>query len=94
MATVSGIVHNGGQASASGVRVRITAGGVSTTKYVGTVLAGGQRSVSATIDAGAYDSIHWPVPTSIIADPSNTIQEGDESNNTTNSSFPESNDCG
>ena len=94
MATVSGIVHNGGQTSASGVRVRITAGGVSTTKYVGTISAGGQRSVSATIDAGAYDSVHWPVPTSIIADPSNVIQEGDESNNTANSSFPESNDCG
>ncbi len=93
MATVTGIVHNGGQADASNVRARVTANGVSDTVNVGTLPAGGQRSVSATIDAGAYDGVSWPLATSITADPLHQIDEADESNNTTNSSFPQSSDC-
>ena len=93
MATVTGVVHNGGQESASNVRARVTANGVSTTVLVGSISAGGQKTVSATIDAGSYDSVSWPLPTSITADPLGQITEADESNNTTNSSFPESSDC-
>jgi len=93
IATVTGIVHNGGQASASNVKARITAGGKSTTVTVGTISAGGQTTVSATIDVGAYDLVSWPVSTSIEADPYNSITEADESNNTTNSSFPQSSEC-
>ncbi|MFC2095279.1 CARDB domain-containing protein [Candidatus Bipolaricaulota bacterium] len=93
IATITGIVHNGGQASASGVRARITAGGVSTSKYVGTIAAGGHKTVTATIDIGAYDNVSWVVPTSIKADPYNAVEEADESNNTTDSSFPESSEC-
>lgn len=93
VATITGVVHNGGQVPASGVRVRITAGGARRTVVAGTIPAGGRKTVSATIDVGAYDSVRWPVPTSITADPNHTIEEGDESNNTTNSSFPESSSC-
>ena len=93
MATVTGVVHNGGQADATNVRARVTANGVSDTVFVGTIPAGGQKSVSATIDAGAYDSVSWPLPTSITADPLHQIDEADESNNTTDSSFPQSSDC-
>ncbi|MCK5247596.1 hypothetical protein KAR02_11880, partial [Candidatus Bipolaricaulota bacterium] len=93
MATVTGIVHNGGQADAANVRATITAGGKSTTVSAGTISAGGQTTVSATIDVGAYDSVSWPIPTSIEADPYHAITEADESNNTTNSSFPESSEC-
>ena len=66
---------------------------MSTSKYVGTIAAGSQKTVSATIDIGAYDSVSWVVPTSIKADPSNLVQEADESNNTTDSGFPESSEC-
>ena len=93
IATVTGIVHNGGQADASNVRARVTAGGKSTTVTVGSISAGGQKTVSATIDVGAYDTTSWPVSTSITADPLHQITEADESNNTTNSSFPQSSDC-
>ena len=93
IATVTGVVHNGGQASASNVMARVTAGGYSQTVSVGTLAAGSQRSVSATIDIGPYDSVSWPVQTSITADPSGAIAEADESNNTTDSSFPETSDC-
>ncbi len=93
IATVTGIVHNGGQADAANVRAQITAGGKSTTVTVGTITAGGQKTVSATLDIGDYDLVSWPVPTSIEADPYHTITEADESNNTTNSSFPQSSDC-
>ncbi len=93
MATVTGIVHNGGQAAASSVRVCISAGGETTSEYVGTISAGSQRRVSATIDIGPYDRVSWAVPTSITADPGNLIQEADESNNMTRSSFPESSEC-
>jgi len=94
IATVTGVVHNGGQADASGVQAQVVAGGVSTIVHVGTILAGGQETVSVTIDIGPYDGVSWPVPTSITADPSDSIREADESNNTTDSSFPESSDCG
>ena len=93
VATVTGVVHNGGQASASGVQARITAGGRSTTVPVGTIAAGGQKIVTATIDVGSIDVVGWPVSTSITADPSNAIAEADESNNTTDSAFPQSSDC-
>ncbi|MCK5827973.1 hypothetical protein KAH43_05540 [Candidatus Bipolaricaulota bacterium] len=93
IATVTGIIHNGGKATASGVRARVTAGCISDTVYVGTILAGSQKTVSATLDIGAYDGVSWPVPTSITADPSDTVDEADESNNTTSSSFPESSEC-
>ena len=91
--TVTGIVHNGGQESASNVRARITAGGVSKTVYVGTLAAGAQKTISATVTIGAYDNVQWPVGTSITVDPSRQIEEADETNNTTDSSFPESNEC-
>ena len=93
VATVTGIVHNGGQASASNVRARVTAGGKSTTVLVGTLAAGSQKTISATIDVGPYDTTSWPVSTSITADYGNLITEADESNNTTNSAFPQSSDC-
>ena len=93
VATVTGVVHNGGQATASNVRAQITAGGKSTTVTVGTLAAGAQKTVSATIDVGSYDLVSWPVPTSITADPFDSIAEADETNNTTNSSFPQSSDC-
>ena len=93
IATVTGVVHNGGQATASNVRARITAGGKSTTVTVGTLAAGAQKTVSATIDIGDYDLVSWPVSTSITADPSDSISEADETNNTTHSSFPQSSDC-
>ena len=93
IATVTGIVHNGGQADAANVRATITAGGRSTTVSAGTISAGGQKTVSATIDVGAYDSVSWPVSTSIEADPTHAITEADESNNTTTSAFPQSSDC-
>ena len=93
IATVSGIVHNGGQASASNVRARITAGDVSKIVYVGTLGAGAQKAISAAMDIGAYDSVRWPVPMSITVDPIRQIEEADETNNTTDSSFPESNEC-
>ena len=93
VATVTGIVHNGGRASASNVRARVTAGGKSTTVTVGTISAGGQKAVSATLDIGAYDTVSWPVSTSITADPLHQITEADESNNTTNSAFPQSSNC-
>ncbi|MBU1050479.1 hypothetical protein KKG90_10715, partial [Candidatus Bipolaricaulota bacterium] len=93
IATVTGIVHNGGQADAANVKAEITAGGKSTVVTVGTISAGGQKTVSATIDVGDYNQVSWPVSTSIEADPYHTITEADESNNTTNSSFPQSSDC-
>ena len=93
IATVTGVVHNGGQASASGVVASITAGNVSTMITVGSIPAGGQRTVSATIDVGSYDTTNWPVPTSITADPYDQITEADETNNTTDSAFPQSSEC-
>ena len=93
IATVTGVVHNGGQATASNVRAKVTAGGKSTTVTVGTLEPGSVKTVSATIDVGAYDLVSWPVPTSITADPFDSIDEADETNNTTNSSFPQSSDC-
>jgi hypothetical protein len=93
IATVTGIVHNGGQADASNVRARVTAGGTSTIVTVGSISAGGQKTVSATLDVGSYDTVSWPVQTSITADPTSVIAEADETNNTTNSAFPQSSDC-
>ena len=93
IATVTGIVHNGGQASASLVRARVTADGKSTTVTVGSIAAGGQAQVSASINLGAYGSASWPVQTSITADPSDAITEADETNNTTQSAFPQSSNC-
>ncbi|MBN1859262.1 hypothetical protein JW848_08670 [Candidatus Bipolaricaulota bacterium] len=93
VAPITGIVHNGGQASASGVRASITAGGGSTTVLVGTIGAGGQKAVTATIDVGSIDVVGRPVSTSITADPSNTIAEADESNNTTDSAFAQAGGC-
>jgi|GEM_PF-3463850 hypothetical protein len=93
IATVTGIVHNGGQADAANVRAEVSAGGKSTVITVGTISAGGQKMVSATIDVGAYDQVSWPVSTSIEADPYHAITEADETNNTTSSSFPESSGC-
>jgi len=94
IATVTGVVHNGGQATASNVRARVTAAGRSRTVAVGTIAAGGRKSISATIDIGPYDSVGWPFPTSITADPFDQIDEADESNNTTASSIPEGAECG
>jgi len=93
IATVTGIVHNGGQASATGVRACITGNGVSKTVTVGTLMAGQQKQVSATLDLGSIDTMVWPVQTSIMADPSNAITEADETNNNTNSAFPQSSTC-
>ena len=93
IATVTGVVHNGGQAAASNVRAKVTAGGTSTTVTVGTLAAGATKTISATIDVGDYDQVSWPVPTSITADPFDSIDEADETNNTTSSSFPQSSDC-
>jgi len=93
IARVSGTVHNGGQASASNVKARLMAGGKTTWASVGTISAGGQKTVSATIDVGAYDSVSWPVSISVTADHTNSITEADETNNTTKSSFPENSDC-
>jgi len=93
VATVTGIVHNGGKATASNVWVSITAGKVCIQQAAGTIPAGGQKTVRATIDVGAYDTTTWPVRTSITADPNHTITEADESNNTTDSAFPQSSDC-
>ena len=93
IATVTGIVHNGGQASASGVKALVMANGVSKTVTVGTLAAGSQRKVSATLDLGSIDTMTWPAQTSITADPSNLITEADETNNMTNSAFPQSSTC-
>ncbi len=87
VATVTGVVHNGGQAAASGVVASVTAGNVST------MVAVGQRTVSATIDVGPYDTTSWPVPTSITANPYDQITEADETNNSTDSAFPQSSEC-
>ena len=93
VATVSGIVHNGGQASATGVQARVIAAGSSQIAYVGTVPPGGQKTVRATVDAGAYDAVPWPCPIAITADPYDTVDETDEQNNTTHASFPEASEC-
>lgn len=93
IATVSSIVHNGGQATASNVKALVMANGVSQTVTVGTLAAGAQKSVSATLNLGPYDTVAWPVQTSMTADPSNEIPEADETNNSTNSAFPQSSDC-
>ena len=88
----SGVVHNGGQADASGFRVRIEADGHASYVSAGTIQAGGQRVVSASINVGSYDSISWPISISVEADPSGVVTEADETNNKTSSSVPESND--
>jgi len=93
IATVTGIVHNGGQATATGVKARVTANGVSKTVSVGTLTAGSQKQVSAILDLGSIDTMIWPVQTSIMADPANLITEADETNNNTNSAFPQSSTC-
>lgn len=91
VATVTGVVHNGGQADASNVYARVYAGAKSAIVSAGFIPAGGQKTVSATIDVGPYmGSESFPVPTSIEADPLDAITEADESNNKTSSSFPES----
>jgi len=93
IATVTGIVHNGGQATASNVWALVMANGVSKTVSVGTLAAGAQKTVSATLDLGSIDTMLWPAQTSITADPSNLITEADETNNSTNSAFPQSATC-
>jgi hypothetical protein len=93
IARVSGVVHNGGQAAASNVKARLSARGQTKIVTVGTISAGGQKTVSATMDIGAYDAVSWPVPISVTADPTHSITEADETNNSTSSSFPQNSDC-
>ena len=85
--TVGGIVHNGGQATASSVRASVSAGGESSSKFVGTILAGGQKQISDTVNIGSYESVSWPISISITVDPKNRIVEADETNNTTSSAI-------
>ncbi|MBU0595128.1 hypothetical protein KJ567_00385, partial [Candidatus Bipolaricaulota bacterium] len=89
IARVSGTIHNGGQATASNVKARLGAGGQTQTVTVGTIPAGGQKTVSATMDIGAYDTVSWPVSINVTADHTHSITEADETNNSTNSSFPQ-----
>jgi CARDB len=91
VATVTGVIHNGGQADASNVYARINVGSDRNFVSAGFIPAGGQKTVSGTITVGPYGgSGSFPIPISIEADPLNAITEADESNNTTSSSFPES----
>jgi len=94
IALVSGTVHNGGQAAASNVEVLVLANGVSATLTIGLLPAGSQAGVIfRDLDLGPYDTMSWPVQTSITADPYNQIPEADETNNSTNSAFPKANVC-
>ncbi len=91
---VEGVVHNGGQADASNVRVRISANGVLHSMQISSTLsAGSAAGVTAAIDLGPYDTMSWPVQLTITADPDNLIPEADETNNTTVGAFPQSNSC-
>jgi len=60
---------------------------------VGALAAGAQKTVSATLDLGSIDTMVWPVQTLITADPNHQITEADETNNSTNSAFPQSSTC-
>ena len=93
IATVTGIVHNGGQDTATNVQVKVTANGKSQYVFAGTIQAGGQKTVTATFDVGGADSTSWPVQTSITADPYRQIDEADETNNTTESAFSRADEC-
>lgn len=94
IALVSGTVHNGGQADAQNVEVLVLANGVSATLTIGLLPAGAQAGVIfRDLDLGPYDTMSWPVQTSITADPYNQIPEADETNNSTNSAFPKANVC-
>ena len=90
-AKVSGIVHNGGKAKAAHVWAQVSACGKTEQVFVGTIPAGGEKRISATINVGYREG--WPWKICITADPHRHIQEADESNNTSCSSIPMRSEC-
>jgi hypothetical protein len=72
----------------------VTANGVSATLTIAIFPAGTTAFVIfRELDLGPYDTMSWPIQTSITADPYNQITEADETNYSTNSAILKSSTC-